>query len=91
MTRTAFCRKCASTECLLAWKLGPGNQRPGEHEEGGRGWQDKSADGCRPHVVGWSNDFGDTRWGHAGAFMTKLSPINGATASAAIRGTGDHP
>ena len=56
-----------------------------------RGWQDKSADGCRAHVVGWSNDFDDARCQHAGAFTTKLNPINGATASAGIRGNGDRP
>jgi len=26
----------AGTESLLAWKLGPGNQLPGDHEEGKR-------------------------------------------------------
>lgn len=59
--------------------------------EANRGWQDKSADGCRAHVVGRPNDFGDARHEHAGAFATKLNPINGATASAAIRRNGDRP
>ena len=59
--------------------------------EANRGWQDKSADGCRAHVVGWSNDFGDARCQHAGAFTTKLNAINGATAIAGIRCNGDRP
>jgi hypothetical protein len=56
-----------------------------------RGWQDKSADGCRAHVVGWANDFSDPRYEHAGAFTTKLNPINVATASAGVRCNGDRP
>ena len=59
--------------------------------EADRGWQDKSADGCRAHVVGWSNDFGDTRYEDAGAIATKLNPINSAAAIASSRGNGDHP
>jgi hypothetical protein len=90
MTRTAFWQIAASIESLLAWKLCRGNQLPAEHEEGGRGWQDKSADGCRAHVVGWSNDFGDAQCRRAGAFVTKLNPINSAAAIAGIRGNGYH-
>ena len=59
--------------------------------EGNRGWQDKSADGCPAHVVGWASDFSDPRYEHAGAFTTKRNPINGATASAGFAGKGSHP
>ena len=57
--------------------------------EANRGWQDKSADGCRAHVVGWANDFSDPRYEHAGAFATKFNPINDAAAITGIRG--NHP
>jgi hypothetical protein len=58
--------------------------------EANRGWQDKSADGCRAHVVGWANDFSDPRYQHAGAFATKFNPINGAAAITGIRGNGNY-
>lgn len=59
--------------------------------EANRGWQDKSADGCRAHVVGRANVFCDARYEHAGAFATKCNPINSAAAITGIRGNGYHP
>ena len=41
-----------------------------------RGWQDKSADGCRAHVVGWTEIFSSLAPGETGSFLRKHSNIN---------------
>jgi hypothetical protein len=51
-----------------------------------RGWQDKSADGCRAHVVGWMGVFVTSRLQQAGAFSEKDSGVNDADASRPQKG-----
>ena len=46
-----------------------------------RGWQDKSADGCRAHVVGWTEIFSSLAPGETGSFLRKHSNINNSGAS----------
>ena len=47
--------------------------------DGGR--QDKSADGCRAHVVGWTGIFSNLARGETGSFLRKHSNINNSGAS----------
>ena len=91
MTATAFWQIAASTESLLAWKLGPGNQLPGEHEEGGRGWQDKSGDGRRAHVVGWTEVSASIGYTQAGAAATNANNFSVPTAVACADQLGTRP
>ena len=51
-----------------------------------RGWQDKSADGCRAHVVGWMEIFVTVGLQQAGSFSEKHSGINDADASRPRKG-----
>ena len=46
-----------------------------------RGWQDKSADGCRAHVVGWMAIFVTFGPQQAGSFSEKQRGINTLDAS----------
>ena len=46
-----------------------------------RRWQDKSADGCRAHVVGWTEIFSNLAPGETGSFLRKHSNINNSGAS----------
>ena len=45
------------------------------------GRQDKSADGCRAHVVGWTEIFSSLAPGETGSFLRKHSNINNSGAS----------
>ena len=47
-----------------------------------RGWQDKSADGCRAHVVGWVDILVNSGDGRAGARATNLKDFNDRSAVA---------
>ena len=47
-----------------------------------RRWQDKSADGCRAHVVGWVEILANTGNGAAGAGATNLKDFNDRSAVA---------
>jgi hypothetical protein len=51
-----------------------------------RGWQDKSADGCRALVVGWMGIFVTVSLQQAGSFFKMNNSINGATASRPRKG-----
>jgi hypothetical protein len=51
-----------------------------------RGWQDKSADGCRAHVVGWTPIFVTASPQQAGAFSEKHKDTNDAGASSLQKG-----
>ena len=64
------------SEVLAAPKVTKGTQ--GEVD---RGWQDKSADGCRAHVVGWTEIFSNLAPGETGSFLRKHSNINNSGAS----------
>jgi hypothetical protein len=46
-----------------------------------RGWQDKSADGCRAHVVGRTRVFVTLDRQQAGSFFERANDINGSSAS----------
>jgi hypothetical protein len=46
-----------------------------------RGWQDKSADGCRAHVVGWMGIFVTFERQRAGLISRKHRGINNVDAS----------
>ena len=46
-----------------------------------RGWQDKSADGCRAHVVGWMATFVTFSSQQAGSSSEKYNDVNDADAS----------
>ncbi|MEH2561581.1 hypothetical protein [Bradyrhizobium sp. AZCC 2289] len=51
-----------------------------------RGWQDKSADGCRAHVVGWMTIFVTLGPQQAGPFSEKGNGVNDADASRPQKG-----
>jgi hypothetical protein len=79
MIEIAFC--CRPSEVLA----GPKMMRMAQGEVD-RGWQDKSADGCRAHVVGWMGIFLTESLQQAGSFFKKNNSINGATASRTRKG-----
>jgi hypothetical protein len=68
--------RCGPSEALASPKLIGSAQ--GEVD---RGWQDKSADGCRAHVVGWTGIFSNLARGETGSFLRKHSNINNSGAS----------
>jgi hypothetical protein len=74
MTGIAFCRKpppALARSKLMRWALGGSDRR----------WQDKSADGCRAHVVGWMGIFVTSESQRAGSISEKHRGINNVGAS----------
>ncbi len=74
MIEVAF--RCGPSEVLSDPRV-----RARGHGEADRGWQDKSADGCRAHVVGWTGIFSNLARGETGSFLRKHSNINNLGAS----------
>lgn len=73
MTQTAFCRKSPrAPKSLLAWNLGPGNQR--------RRRQGKSAASGRAHVVDGVEVLRGDECGHAVAALRNFKHINAPSA-----------
>jgi hypothetical protein len=52
-----------------------------ERGDTSHGWQDKSADGCRAHVVGWIRIFVTLKPQRAGSICEKHRGINNVDAS----------
>ena len=57
---------------MASWVLGEVDRR----------WQDKSADGCRAHVVGWATILEHLRDKRAGALATIINDFNHRSAIA---------
>jgi len=79
MIEIAF--RCRTSEVLAGSKVIGWAQ--GEVD---RGWQDKSADGCRAHVVGWMAIFVTLGSQQAGSCSEKDNRINDADASRPQKG-----
>lgn len=73
MTEIALCR---GTSGIVAGST----VMTGEQGQTSRGWQDKSADGCRAHVVGWAWVLRRRLILPTGAFNTKLNEFSAPSA-----------
>lgn len=64
-----------------SWMIACSDGMQWERGDTSHGWQDKSADGCRAHVVGWIGIFVTLELQRAGSISEKHRGINNADAS----------
>ena len=70
----------------LSWVIACSDGMQWEWGDTSHGWQDKSADDCRAHVVGWMAIFVTLGPQQAGSFSEKYDGINDAAASSLQKG-----